>query len=108
MKYKKVYDVLNERHLRVPGFRYSDHSGWCSPHQSYMTLQRPLWIIAEDPAVGRRIWITQERAKLSITVGPMDKLGHNYGHASMIFCRNQTELVSELNRLFDSTVIAAR
>lgn len=107
MKYKKVYKVLNERHLRDSGFQYYDHSGWRSPHQSYMTLQRPLWIIAEDPVAGRRIWITQERAKLSITVGPMDEHGHNYGHARMIFCRNQTELVSELKRLFADAAATA-
>ncbi len=102
MKYKKVYDVLNERHLRVPGFRYSDHSGWRSPHQSYMTLQRPLWIVAEDPASSRRLWITQDGRDLSITVGKMDQNGGNCGMVKRISCRNRTALAAELRRLFDS------
>lgn len=48
MKYKAVYDVLNERRQTTPGFCYHDRSGWRAYPQTYMTMQRPLWIIAED------------------------------------------------------------
>ena len=65
MKYREIYDVLEKQQIDVPGFRFSDYSGWRSPWQSYMTLQRPLWIVAEDPASSRRLWITQDgRRKL--------------------------------------------
>ena len=52
MKYKAVYDVLNERRQTTPGFCYDDRSGWRASPQTYMTIQRPLWIIAEDPDTG--------------------------------------------------------
>ena len=69
MKYKKIYEVLEQRRSSSPDFRYSDYSGWRSYYRSYMDRQRPLWIVAEDPSAGRRLWITQERSQLSITVG---------------------------------------
>ena len=52
MKYKAVYDVLNERRQTTPGFCYHDRSGWRAYPQTYMTMQCPLWIIAEDAATG--------------------------------------------------------
>ena len=75
MKYREIYDVLEKQQIDVPGFRFSDYSGWRSPWQSYMTLQRPLWIVAEDPASSRRLWITQDGRDLSITAGKMDRAG---------------------------------
>lgn len=68
MKYKAVYDVLNERRQTTPGFCYHDRSGWRAYPQTYMTMQRPLWIIAEDAATGRRLWITQEGTRFSISI----------------------------------------
>ena len=107
MKYREIYAALAKRRMDVPGFRFSDYSGWRSPTQSYMTRQRPLWIVAEDPALSRRLWITQEGRDLSITVGKMDQNGGNCGTVNHISCRNRTELAAELRRLFDSTVDAA-
>ena len=107
MKYKEVYAALAKRRMDVPGFRFSDYSGWRSPTQSYMTRQQPLWIVAEDPALSRRLWITQDGRDLSITVGKMDQNGGNCGTVNHISCRNRTELAAELRRLFDSTVDAA-
>ena len=84
MKYREIYDVLEKQQIDVPGFRFSDYSGWRSPWQSYMTLQRPLWIVAEDPASSRRLWITQDGRDLSITVGKNGserrKLRHSKAH----------------------------
>lgn len=42
MKYKAVYDVLNERRQTTPGFCYHDRSGWRAYSQTYMTMQCPL------------------------------------------------------------------
>lgn len=42
MKYKAVYDVLNERRQTTPGFCYHDRSGWRAYPQTYMTMQCPL------------------------------------------------------------------
>lgn len=38
MKYKAVYDVLNERRQTTPGFCYHDRSGWRAYPQTYMTM----------------------------------------------------------------------
>lgn len=43
MKYKAVYDVLNERRQTTPGFCYHDRSGWRAYSQTYMTMQCPLY-----------------------------------------------------------------
>lgn len=45
MKYKAVYDVLNERRQTTPGFCYHDRSGWRAYPQTYMTMQCPLSIL---------------------------------------------------------------
>ena len=31
MKYREIYDVLEKQQIDVPGFRFSDYSGWRSP-----------------------------------------------------------------------------
>ena len=36
MKYKKIYEVLEQRRSSSPDFRYSDYSGWRSYYRSYM------------------------------------------------------------------------
>ena len=90
MKYKAVYDVLNERRQTTPGFCYHDRSGWRAYPQTYMTMQCPLWIIAEDAATGRRLWITQEGTRFSISIRRMDEQGRNYGPTYRITCENRT------------------
>lgn len=107
MKYKKIYGALEQCQSSRPGFRYSDYSGWRSYQRSYIDRQRPLWIVVEDPSVGRRLWITQERSQLSITVGPMDHERRNYGHAHTISCRNQADMCAALHKLFESAAGAA-
>ena len=96
MKYKKIYEVLEQRRSSSPDFRYSDYSGWRSYYRSYM-----------DPSAGRRLWITQERSQLSITVGPMDHERRNHGHAHTISCRNQADMCATLYKLFESAAGAA-
>ena len=91
MKYKKIYEVLEQRRSSSPDFRYSDYSGWRSYYRSYMD----------------RLWITQERSQLSITVGPMDHERRNHGHAHTISCRNQADMCATLYKLFESAAGAA-
>ena len=85
MKYKAVYDVLNERRQTTPGFCYHDRSGWRAYPQTYMTMQCPLWIIAEDAATGRRLWITQEGPRwmnsgttMALPIALLVKTGQNW------------------------------
>ncbi len=92
MKYKAVYDVLNERRQTTPGFCYHDRSGWRAYPQTYMTMQRPLWIIAEDAATGRRLWITQEGPRFSISIRRMDEQGRNYGPTALLVKTGQSWL----------------
>ena len=58
MKYKAVYDVLNERRQTTPGFCYHDRSGWRAYPQTYMTMQCPLSVrgISYPTAVKRIKW----------------------------------------------------
>ena len=97
MKYKAVYDVLNERRQTTPGFCYHDRSGWRAYSQTYMIMQCPLWIIAEDAATGRRLWITIRR---------MDEQGRNYGPTYRITCENRTKLAQVLRYQFESKTLA--
>ena len=97
MKYKAVYDVLNERRQTTPGFCYHDRSGWRAYSQTYMTMQCPLWIIAEDAATGRRF---------SISIRRMDEQRRNYGPTYRITCENRTKLAQVLRYQFESKTLA--
>lgn len=106
MKYRELYAVLENRRHSAPGFRYDDRSGWRNP-RSYIDHIRPLWIIAEDPAAGRRIWITHEGSDMKITVGEMDAQGRNGKSLERISCKTKTELSERLRRLFSQETTAA-
>lgn len=107
MQYKEVYALLNERRNKVSGFSYTDRSGWRVSSPSYIDHYRPLWIIAEDPACSRRIWITQEGSEMQITVAEMDEQGHNHNSALQLSCRSKTALAAGLRKLFVQEVAAA-
>ena len=96
MKYKAVYDVLNERRQTTPGFCYHDRSGWRAYPQTYMTMQCPLWIIAEDA----------EGTRFSISIRRMDEQGRNYGPTYRITCENRTKLAQVLRYQFESKTLA--
>lgn len=74
--------------------------------QTYMTMQRPLWIIAEDAATGRRLWITQEGTRFSISIRRMDEQRNNYGPTYRITCENRTKLAQVLRYQFESKILA--
>lgn len=107
MKYKDLYSVLEQRKHESAGFRYTDRSGWLVPNPTYIDSIRPLWIIAEDPASGRRFWITHEGSDLSITVRGMDRQGSNYGPSRRIRCSSRTDLAKKLQDLFSAQEPAA-
>lgn len=69
-------------------------------------LQCPLWIIAEDAATGRRLWITQEGTRFSISIRRMDEQGRNYGPTYRITCENRTKLAQVLRYQFESKTLA--
>ena len=68
--------------------------------QGYITRYRPLWIIAEDLACSRRVWITQEGCDMQITVAEMNAQGKNHNSSLRVACRTITELAAGLQRLF--------
>ena len=90
----------------TPGFCYHDRSGWRAYPQTYMTMQCPLWIIAEDAATGRRLWITQEGTRFSISIRRMDEQRRNYGPTYRITCENRTKLAQVLRYQFESKTLA--
>ena len=90
----------------TPGFCYHDRSGWRAYPPTYMTMQCPLWIIAEDAATGRRLWITQEGTRFSISIRRMDEQRHNYGPTYRITCENRTKLAQVLRYQFESKTLA--
>ena len=73
---------------------------------TYMTMQYPLWIIAEDAATGRRLWITQEGTRFSISIRRMDEQRRNYGPTYRITCENRTKLAQVLRYQFESKILA--
>lgn len=54
MKYQKIYDILHHH----PEIHIHDHSGM--PHY-------PLWIVAELPCNGLRVWITYDCRQYGIS-----------------------------------------
>lgn len=100
MKYREVYLALNQRKSDALGFHHSYYSGWQAANQSYMTLQRPLWIVAEDPASSRRMWICHDGSALSVTICKMNSEGHSCGPSHRFPCKNRMELAATLRTLF--------
>lgn len=100
MKYCEIYKALERRWQVSPGFRFSDFSGWRSPVQDHAAAYRPLWIVVEDRATMRRIWLTQMGAKLAITYMAMDAKGFNQGQSHCIPCSSRRQMAQELDSLF--------
>ena len=78
MKYRKLYEVLDQRRNHNPNFRYTDYSGWKERPQTYLTLARPLWIIAEDHGTGYRFWITQSSRDMQVSYAKMTAKPEGY------------------------------
>lgn len=106
-KYREVYKVLERRWQTVHGFSFRDFSGWKAAQQNYTTQYRPLWLILEDRATMRRIWVTQEGRDMEITYMAMDDQGRNYGESHRIHCTSKSQLAQELEGLFSQLDVAA-
>lgn len=100
MKYKALYSVLEKRMLEVSGFRYDDRSCWRLNRLTYVDRLHSLWIIAVDPATGRRFWITHDGSTFSISFCNMDEKMNNYGPTRHIRCTSRTDLAEKLQKLF--------
>lgn len=109
MKYASIYALLHKRASRVPGFHISDHSTWSRAVQNWMTRQRPLWIIVEDPSVNLRIWITQERNQLSLSCARLDADLRSQTQRDSYCSWNpptQRALLTQLKNLFEIKEVA--
>lgn len=68
MKYKAIYDVLARSHARIS----HEDSGWRVARPTYSDHTRPLWIVAEAPRVGLRLWVTHYNGDLTVTTARLD------------------------------------
>ncbi len=69
MKYRRIYQTLEQYGAKIA----YDGSGWryAERFQTYIQRTRPLWIVAEAPARGRRIWISHESGRFFVTTADM-------------------------------------
>ena len=101
MKYKAIYSVLEKRGREVPGFRYDDRSCGRLARLTYIDRLHSLWIIAVDPATGRRFWITHDGGNdFCISFRNMDEQMNNYGPSRYIRCTSHKDLAEKLQKLF--------
>lgn len=107
MKYRKLYEVLDQRRNHNPNFRYTDYSGWNERPQTYLTLARPLWIIAEDHGTGYRFWITQSSRDMQVSYAKMTAKGNGPNLAYCRQCKKKSELAVIVSRLFAELDAAA-
>jgi hypothetical protein len=100
MRYKEMYDLLEQRRRHVPGFSYTDYSGWRTYPPTYIDMARPLWIVAEDPAAQRRIWITQSGPDMRVSICSTDP--KNGGRQIVVGrCKRKSDLADILRHLFE-------
>lgn len=98
MKYKAIYDVLEQSDTHI----VYENSGWRAVKPAYIDHIRPLWIVAESPRLGLRLWITHENGKLSVTIADMNcAAGSRAYHESLVrkTFRKQAELAALLREL---------
>ena len=69
MKYKAIYNVLEESDSRIV---YED-SGWRAVRSDILSSMRPsLFVVAEAPKCNLRLWITHESRDLAVTTARLD------------------------------------
>lgn len=107
MKYRELYAVLDQRRNHNPNFHYTDYSGWKERPQTYLTLVRPLWIIAEDYGTGYRFWITQSSRDMKVSYAKMTVQGNGPNLAYCQRCRKKSELAAIVSSLFAELDAAA-
>ncbi len=110
-RYRKIYALLEERKWKVPGFVLNDQSYWklSKQAQTYIARTQPLWIVAEDPQIGCRIWITETGGRYGITTAQLNlKVGSRaYSDSVRRWTpRTQSEAVQILHQLFHKEMAA--
>lgn len=98
MKYKAIYDVLERSDTRIT----YENSGWRAARPTIVDSFRPLWIVAETPKLGLRLWICHECGQLSVTTANMnlkpDSREYHESQTHRTF-RRQSEFVIYLREL---------
>lgn len=100
MKYRELYQVLDERRNHNPHFHYTDYSGWKDRPQTYLSLTRPLWIIVEDLGTGYRFWITQSSLDMKVTYAKITPKGNGLNLSYCQQCKKKSDLAVIVSRLF--------
>ena len=99
MKYRKLYEVLDQRRAHNSSFRYIDHNGWKDCLQTYRSLAQPLWIIAEDEGLRYRFWIPRSFCDMDVPYAKMTPgNGTQYRYCQQ--CRKKSELAVLVSKLF--------
>ena len=96
MKYKAIYDVLEQSHTCIS----YEGSGWRAARPTYHDLTTPLWIIAEAPRLNLRLWIIHDSGRLSVSTAntALDPKSRDYYQPRKYF-RTQAELADYLREL---------
>ena len=107
MKFPEIYAILHQRAIDKcsVGFKMTDISGWKKKVQSLLDHWRPLWIIVEDTASNKRIWITKNQGDLEITTAnlSLDVNSREYYDTQVrAEFRNQKQMAEYLRKLFES------
>ena len=68
MKYKAIYDVLEESGSRI----VNERSGWRAVQPDIIASMQPLWIVAEAPKCNLRLWISHEMRNLTVTTARLN------------------------------------
>ena len=98
MKYKEIYKVLEDAHIR----NWDDRSGWRTARPTYIEVKRPLWIVAESKERGLRIWICHEFGKMFITTANLNfsSDSREYSESCTRYnCETQKEMADTLREL---------
>ena len=91
-RYMRLYIALRRLAKHIPGFHYTDYSGWRCLDGSSSTL--PLWIEAFDPSHGRKFIFTQKGPALQTTIRYAD------GTEKQCIYRRKEDMAAELMTMF--------
>jgi len=100
MKYKAIYDVINNS----GGTIMTDRSRWQKGILSMEDKVRPLWIILENRRVNLRLWVIHEYGELKITTAQLDldcnSKEYSDSHKRYKF-RKQSEIAERLRKILN-------
>ncbi len=98
-KYKEIYKLIFTADID----NISDYSDWMyKGNKNYVEINRPLWIVMESKIINKRIWISHEFGKLSLTTAQLnldiDSKEYHDSYEWYSFT-NQIELCNKLEEL---------